>query len=147
MSSVSCHCCAGNLPQPAPVQHPGIGHHDVQPAELLHRVGHHALLSGGVAHVHLGGQHLAALVLDQAHSLGEILGCRMRVAVVRGDGPAGIDGDDIGPGPCQPDTMRAALPACGAGDVGDLSGQIGCHAGNSLASQSCSSSVFGPLNS
>ena len=65
MSRVSCHCCGRNLPQPAPIQHAGVGDHDVEPAELLDRVGDHPLLPVGVADVDLLGQDLAALALDQ----------------------------------------------------------------------------------
>ena len=41
------------------------------------------------------------------------------IAVAVGDGPAGVDRDDVGARPGQPHAMRTALSACGSRDVGD----------------------------
>ena len=56
----------------APIEHTGVGDHDVEAAELLDRVGHHPLLPCEVADVDLLGADLAALALDEDHRLGEV---------------------------------------------------------------------------
>ena len=53
-----------NLPQPPPIEHTGVGDHDVETAELLDRVGHRPLLPGEVANVDLLGANLAAFALN-----------------------------------------------------------------------------------
>src|SRR5215218_6733423 len=58
-----------NLPKPTPIEHAGVGDHDVETAELLDRVGHHALLAGEIADVDLFGADLSALAFDEAHRL------------------------------------------------------------------------------
>lgn len=116
-----------NLPQPAPIEHPGVVHHDVETAELLDRVGDQTALAFGVAHVDFAGQDLPAFSLDQRHRLGKILRGGGRVSVVFGHGCAGVQRDDVRSGAGQTHAVRAALPARGSGDVGDPSGQRGGH--------------------
>jgi hypothetical protein len=94
-----------NLPQPTPIQHTGVGDDDVHTAELLQCIGHHALLSGGVADVDAVGKDLAAFALDQVHRLGKIFRLRRRIPVVLCDRPAGVYCDDVGPGAGQPDAV------------------------------------------
>jgi hypothetical protein len=61
-----------NFPQPAPVEHTCVGHHDIQAAELFDRFGHQPLLGGQISDVDVIGEDLAALALDQADRLGEV---------------------------------------------------------------------------
>ncbi len=63
----------GELPEPAPAQHAGVGHQDVEPAELFDAVGHQLAQRRVVAYVRLAGQYLAALGFHQADGLGEVL--------------------------------------------------------------------------
>jgi hypothetical protein len=67
---VSCHCCAEISHSRPPIQHTGIRDYDVETPELLQRIGHHPLLSGGVADIDLVGEDLAALALDEIDRLG-----------------------------------------------------------------------------
>ena len=97
----------------------GVGDDDVQAAELLYGTSDHALLTGEVADVDGVGGDLGALVLDQPNGLGQILGLSGRVADVRTNRTARIDGHDVRPGAGQPDAVRPALSAGGTGDVGD----------------------------
>ena len=117
-----------DLPQPAPIEHPGIGHHDVEATELLDALRDDALLAVGVANVEGLGEDLAALALDQADGLGEIFRCRWLVAVASGDRTAGVDGDDVGSGAGQSKAVRASLASGCARDVGNLACQRLCGA-------------------
>ena len=126
-----------NLPQPAPIEDAGVRDDDVEAPELLQCVGHHPLLSCGIADVDLVGEDLAALAFDQAHRFGQVLRRGGRVSVVFGDRRARIDRDDVCARPRQPDAVRTALSACGSRHIGDLACQwcfvIG-HADSSFAS-------------
>ena len=106
----------GHLEHPAPAQHPGVGHHDVEPAELLDAVGHHLLQRGQVADVDLAGQHLAAGGLHRPDRLGQLFGGAERIGDGLRDRAADVDRDDVGALAGQPDRVRPALTARGPGN-------------------------------
>ena len=106
----------GQLPDPAPAQHPGVGHQDVQPAELLDAVGDDLPDRRVVANVGFAGQDLAALGFHQAHGLAEIFRGGRRVGQRVGDLRADIQRDDVGAFAGQPHRMRAPLRTSGAGN-------------------------------
>ena len=107
---------------------------------MLYGAGNHALLTGEVADVDGVGGDLGALVLDQPNRLGQILGLCGWVADVCTDRTARVDGDDVRTRAGQPDAVRPALSAGGAGDVGDSAFQWplrrGGHADTAWAAES-----------
>ena len=101
----------GQLPEPAPAQHPGVGHHDVQPAEALQSVGDQPAQCGVVADVDGGGVHRDTLGPDQPDRLGQIIGGGRLVGDARRHRPADIAEDQVGSVAGQPHRIGAALPA------------------------------------
>ena len=104
----------GELPEPAPAEHPGIGDHNVEPPEPFHAVGDELPQCGIIADVDGPGQHRASLRFHQADGLGQILGRRADVGNGVGHGRADIADDDVGALLGQPNRICAALTARGA---------------------------------
>jgi hypothetical protein len=98
----------------------GVGHDDVQPAQLLDAAVDGRLERVEVTDVDFGGHDAAIERLDQVRGLGEVLGRRRRDRVVVDDGPADVDGDDVGALLRQPDRVAASLTARGARDESNL---------------------------
>ena len=95
-------------------------HDDVEPAQLGDSLVEDLLQLGGVAHVHLGGDHALPRLLDELRGLFEIFGRGHRIAD-RCEILATVDRDDVGALLGQPNRVTAALAASGAGDEGDFS--------------------------
>jgi hypothetical protein len=97
----------------------GLGDDDVEVAQLGDPVVQRLLERSGVSHVDLGGDRLAARLLDVLGGLLEVFRPGQRVA--HGvDVGADVDGDDVGAFLGQPDGVAAALTARCAGDECDL---------------------------
>ena len=104
----------------------GVGHHDVDLAELRDAVGHRLPHGGLVADIGLDGEDPPAERLDLLHRLSLILLRRHRVA----DGVEGgevVDRDDVRALAGELDGVTASLPACGTGDQCDLARNPTCH--------------------
>ena len=66
LTSMTVSHCSSDISNIRPqLSTPGVGHHDVEPAELLDAVGDHLLQSGEIADVDLAGEHLATGGLDR----------------------------------------------------------------------------------
>ncbi len=87
----------------------GLGHDDVDLAELGQAGVERLLELAGLADIGLRGDDAAARLLDEARGLFEILRCGQRIA----DGVevlAQVDGDDVGALFGEPDRVAATLP-------------------------------------
>ena len=100
----------------------GVGHHDVEAAELVDTRLNSGRQRGAVADIGLLGDDPRSGVLDEFDGGGQIIGGRQRIGHA-GDRRADVDPDDVGALGCQPDRVGAALPAGNAGDQRDFAGQ------------------------
>src|SRR5690606_22645149 len=99
-----------------------VGHHDVQPAELVHARVHRCGQRLDVPHVGLGGVDPAAGLLDQSYRLREVVRRGQVVETLdAADGRADVHGDDRRAVPGEPQRVAAPLPPRGSGDQCDLS--------------------------
>lgn len=114
---------AGLVQSLSAVADSGVGHDDVEPAELLDAAVDRRLERVVIAHVDFGREDPAVVPLDQVGGLGEVLGRRRRDRGVQhalADGLADVDGDDVGALLRQSHRMAAALTARRSGDQGDF---------------------------
>ena len=96
-----------------------VGDDDVEAAELPNAVGDHRVDRFGVTNISLARQDPAALVLNQFHCGGKVVGGR--AGVVGGvELRADVDGDDVGALAGQLDRVRPPHPTGGTGDEGDM---------------------------
>ena len=105
---------------------PGVGEHEVEPAEFGDAVGHRGLEPFEVADVALLGDDAPTGLLDEVDGLVEILPARHRIGHAV-DLVAQIERDDVGALFGEPNGVRAALAPCRAGDEGDLPVELLCH--------------------
>ena len=105
---ISSHTCSSSSSAGPKLADAGVGHHDVDVAELADALGHDALELPEVAHVGLAGHDAPVELLDELGRVGQIVRRRQGVRH-RLDRPAQVDGDDLGPLLGQPDSVRTAL--------------------------------------
>ena len=105
---------------------PGVGHDDVEVAELADTLFEDRLQLVPVANIGLAGDDPAAVVLDRLRRLFQILRRGQRVQVGL-DLLADVDGDDVGALLGEADGMAAALSACRSGDERNFPFEPTCH--------------------
>jgi hypothetical protein len=98
---------------------PGLGHHDVQPAQLADALLQRRRQLRPLPHVGLHRHDPPVLRLDQPDRLLQVIGRRKRV-LERRDVMREVDRDDVGAFLRQPHRVTAALTACRPRDEGDL---------------------------
>ena len=96
----------------------GVGHDDVEPAELVEAGPHCGRQRFAIADVGLFGHDAGAGVLDELDGGGQIVGGAQRIGHA-GDLSAQVDRDDVRTVGRQANRVRAALAARSAGDEGD----------------------------
>src|SRR5271163_245276 len=104
----------------------GVGDDDVEATELLNAAVHRGLARVVITNVDLGGHDATVEALDQIRCLGKVFRCRMRIGQIV-DGPADVDGDDVGALLGQPDGVAAALAARCAADERHLTLNAASH--------------------
>jgi hypothetical protein len=104
----------------------GVGDHDVELAELVERLGDDALHRGTVADVGLDGHRPPAELLDELHSLGEVVLVGQPVRHRRDVGTQ-VGQHHVGAGGGQRQRVRTSLAATRAGDESDPSVELVHH--------------------
>ena len=93
----------------------GVGHDDVEAAEVRHSGIERFAQLGPLAHVGLLRHDATPALLHEPFGFGQVLGRRQRVAIGL-DVVADVDGDDVRPLLCHADGVGPPLAAAGARD-------------------------------